>query len=67
MLMGPPNVLGAPKPISSIRTMTTFGAPLGAFTSKRGGSLRVARVEFLDHFALRLSNGQHRSVQTIAG
>jgi hypothetical protein len=34
---GPPKVLGTPKPRSSTRTITTFGAPAGAFTSKRGG------------------------------
>ena len=32
----------APKPISSIKTITTFGAPLGAVTSNRLGA-----VEFL--------------------
>ena len=39
--MGPPNVLGPPKPMSSMRTITTFGAPLGAFTSKRAGGLAL--------------------------
>ena len=34
---GPPNVLGPPKPMSSIRTITTLGAPSGASTSNRGG------------------------------
>ena len=28
MLIGPPKVLEAPKPMSSIKTTTTFGAPL---------------------------------------
>ncbi len=27
--------------MSSISTMTTFGAPSGAFTSKRGGALAL--------------------------
>jgi len=44
--MGPPNVLGPPKPMSSISTITTFGAPCGAFTSKRGGAFasRASKV-----------------------
>src|SRR5271165_2484645 len=29
---GPPNALEAPKPTSSVRISSTFGAPLGAFT-----------------------------------
>ena len=39
MWIGPPKALEAPKPMSSISTITTFGAPSGAFTSKRGGAL----------------------------
>ena len=35
--IGPPKVSVAPKPRSSIRMMTTFGAPAGALTSKCGG------------------------------
>ena len=30
-----------PKPMSSISTITTFGAPSGALTSKRGGALAL--------------------------
>ena len=30
--IGPPNVLGLPKPASSIRTRSTFGAPSGGWT-----------------------------------
>jgi hypothetical protein len=37
-LIGPPKALDAPKPISSIKTITTLGAFGGAFTSKRGGA-----------------------------
>jgi hypothetical protein len=37
MATGPPKLLGTPNPMSSISTMTTFGAPAGAFTSNRGG------------------------------
>ncbi len=38
MRIGPPNALLWPKPMSSISTITTLGAPAGAFTSKRGGA-----------------------------
>ena len=38
---GPPNVLGPPKPMSSISTITTLGAPLGAVTSNLGGALAL--------------------------
>src|SRR5262245_55691061 len=31
--IGPPNVLGAPKPVSSVMMSRTFGAPLGAVTA----------------------------------
>src|SRR5262245_8500503 len=37
MWTGPPKALGMPKPMSSMRTMSTLGAPAGAFTSKRVG------------------------------
>ena len=39
--IGPPNVLGPPKPMSSISTITTLGAPLGALTSNRAGGLAL--------------------------
>src|ERR1700731_4199276 len=39
MWMGPPKALDWPKPISSISTIRTFGAPGGAFTSNRGGGV----------------------------
>src|SRR5207247_2330211 len=39
ILIGPPKALDWPKPMSSSRTTTTFGAPWGAFTSKRAGGL----------------------------
>ena len=39
--MGPPNVLGPPKPTSSISTITTLGAPSGALTSNRAGGLAL--------------------------
>jgi hypothetical protein len=39
--MGPPNVLVPPKPRSSISTITTLGASLGALTSNRGGALAL--------------------------
>src|SRR5882724_1856136 len=38
---GPPNALDWPKPMSSIRTITTFGAPLGGVTLNAGGALAL--------------------------
>ena len=38
---GPPKLPGTAKPMSSIRTTTTFGAPAGAFTWKKGGALAL--------------------------
>ena len=35
---GPPNALDAPKPASSIRTISTFGAPSGGRSSSIGGN-----------------------------
>ena len=35
--IGPPKALGAPKPMSSIRTIATLGAPAGGRTGCRGG------------------------------
>ena len=37
MLIGPPNAAGWPNPMSSISTSRTFGAPVGAVRSRRGG------------------------------
>ncbi len=37
--IGPPNVLGPPKPMSSISTITTLGAASGALTSNHVGGL----------------------------
>src|SRR6266436_9147054 len=39
MWMGPPKALDWPNPMSSINTMSTFGAPAGALTSNRGGGV----------------------------
>jgi hypothetical protein len=39
MWMGPPNALDWPNPMSSIKTMSTFGAPAGALISNRGGGV----------------------------
>ena len=41
MAIGPPNALVPAKPRSSIRTITTLGAPAGALTSKRGGGVAL--------------------------
>src|SRR5580692_9606833 len=42
--MSPPNVAAAPKPTSSRRIHTTFGAPTGAFTGSGHHSFDSARV-----------------------
>ena len=47
ILIGPPKVLEAPKPMSSISTTTTFGAPCGAFHFPARGRLCVAGIQFL--------------------
>ena len=46
MWIGPPKALDWPKPMSSISTISTFGRPVGAFTSNRGGAfaLRASSV-----------------------
>src|SRR5262245_42919715 len=36
---GPPNALDAPKPTSSSRTISTFGAPVGGRSGVIGGNL----------------------------
>jgi hypothetical protein len=38
VLIGPPNAEGAPKPTSSIRTISTFGAPAGGRNGSIGGN-----------------------------
>ena len=40
----PPNVLEAPKPTSSSKIQTTFGAPAGAFTGSGHHSFDSANV-----------------------
>jgi len=41
MWTGPPKVDGWPKPMSSMRMTSTFGAPAGAFKSKRLGGFAL--------------------------
>ena len=41
MRIGPPKALGMPKPMSSMRMMSTLGAPSDAFSSKRGGGVAL--------------------------
>jgi hypothetical protein len=38
VLIGPPNALDAPKPVSSIRTTRTLGAPAGGSSGSMGGN-----------------------------
>src|SRR5262249_973110 len=44
MWIGPPNALDWPNPMSSISTISTFGAPAGALTWKRGGGGGALRM-----------------------
>jgi hypothetical protein len=39
VLTGPPKALAAPKPVSSIRTTSTLGAPAGGRNGSIGGKL----------------------------
>src|SRR5678815_3488677 len=41
MWMGPPKASDMPKPMSSISTIRTLGAPAGALTSNRGGGVAL--------------------------
>src|SRR4030095_7366877 len=41
MWIGPPNASDMPKPMSSISTIRTLGAPAGALTSNRGGGVAL--------------------------
>jgi hypothetical protein len=52
---GPAEAAGTPKPMSSISTITTLGAPLGALTSKRGGALtlKLKLVKKCQSFAIK--------------
>ena len=52
MRIGPPKALLWPKPMSSISTITTLGAPCGRLHLEARRRLRVARVELGDRLAL---------------
>jgi hypothetical protein len=69
MLMGPPNGAEWPKPMSSRRTITTFGAPFGAFTSKRGGAvaLRASTSMMAGYSGSGTGNTVRSSVPAAAG
>src|SRR5437762_2198023 len=62
MWIGPPKALDWPKPMSSIRTMTTLGAPFGALTSKRGGALALRASTSV--MGLSLGSGIGRTVRS---
>src|SRR4051812_11276319 len=61
MWTGPPKALLWPKPMSSISTMTTLGAPRGALTSKRGGALALRALTWV--IALTFGSGIGRTVR----
>ena len=59
---GPPNVLGTPKPMSSISTITTLGAPAGALTSWCG-ALRLPHVELRVARRRRQLDREHGAIE----
>ena len=63
MLIGPPNALLWPKPMSSISTITTLGAPCGRLHLEARRRLGVARVERRDRSRLGQVHREHRPVQ----
>ena len=63
MWIGPPKALDMPKPMSSMRTMRTLGAPSGAFTSKRGGGVTLRASSSVIGGIRRLRDRQHRAVE----
>ena len=65
--IGPPNALLAPKPMSSISTMTTLGAPSGALTSKRGGALASRASSVVMGFGFGSVDRQHGAVEGVGG
>ena len=67
MWIGPPNVLAWPKPMSSMRTIRTFGAPCGRLHLEAGGRLRLARVDLGDRRVRRLREREHRAIDGSGG
>ena len=65
MWIGPPKALDWPKPMSSISTMTTFGAPCRRLDLEARRRLRVARVELGDSRVIRLRDRQHRAIEPV--
>ena len=54
---------GLPKPMSSIRTRTTFGAPAGGLHLEAGRRRGLADVELRDRRVARLRDRQHGAVE----
>jgi len=50
--------------MSSINTISTFGAPSGALISKRGGGVTLRAFELGDRRIARLRDRQHRAVES---
>ena len=67
MWIGPPKALDWPKPMSSISTMSTFGALAGALTSNRGGALALRASSVVIGGELRLRDRQDRAVELVRG
>ena len=61
MRIGPPKALLWPKPMSSISTITTLGAPCGRLHLEARRRLRLARVELGDRLVHGLRDRQHAS------
>ena len=68
MWIGPPNALDMPKPMSSISTINTFGAPSGALISKRGGGVALrASSSVIGGYAGALIGSTVRSTMAACG
>ena len=67
MPMGPPKALVAPKPMSSMRMMTTFGAPVGRPEGLDGRVRRVLRVHRARALVRYVGLGQRDAVAAALG
>lgn len=67
MLSGPPKEDGSPYPMLSIRTKTTLGAPLGAFTSKRSGAVALRASSSRDGFEPGFGDRQDCAIEVKDG
>ena len=63
MWIGPPKALDWPNPMSSISTMSTLGAPAGAFTSNRGGAFAFRTSSSVIGGGCGLRDRQDRAIE----